>query len=270
MEKIVVLGGNELSGEITVSGMKNSVLPIIYATLLIKEDCIIENVPRVSDVYNSMEILRSMGATAEFIGSHTAFINTKNATNNIRAIDLVCKMRASSYLMGSMLSRFNEVVIPMPGGCNFGSRPIDLHLKGFKKLGAECTQIDNKIYINARKKLKCNKITLDKISVGATINMVLAAAMLQGTTVIENTAREPHVDDVICFLNQCGACITRCGTTIVCDGVNRLHGTRFYVSPDMIEALTYITLVGACKGKLQINNVNPHNLRNELLLFKKM
>ena len=184
MEKIVVNGGYPLLGSIKVSGMKNSVLPIIYASILVKDEVIIHNVPRVSDVYNSLEILKSMGAVAEFYDKNTVKINCKNATNVGIREDLIGKMRASSYLMGVMLSRFGEVDIPMPGGCNFGARPIDLHLKGFNVLGGECSEDDNRIRILSKKKLKSNKITLDKISVGATINMVLASALLEGTTQI--------------------------------------------------------------------------------------
>ena len=255
MEKIIINGGGSLNGEISVSGMKNSVLPIIYACLLVPHDCVIDNVPRVSDVFNSLEILRSMGAYADFCDEHTVLINTKNADVNIKRTDLICKMRASSYLMGAMLSRFGEAKIPFPGGCNFGARPLDVHFKGFEKLGAECTETQGNIEIFVRKKLKSKKISLDKISVGATINMVLAAAVLDGTTVIENCATEPHVDDVINFLNSCGTQIKRNGTTIICNGVKVLHGTCYSVFPDMIEALTYLASVGICKGNVLLKNI---------------
>ena len=270
MEKIIVNGGSSLSGEIRISGMKNSALPIIFACLLVHDECVIDNVPRVSDVFNSLEILRSMGATADFVDEHTVCINTQNATGDISASDLICKMRASSYLMGSMLSRFGKAKIPFPGGCNFGARPLDLHFKGFEDLGASCTVNEGIIEIFSRKRLKSKKISLDKISVGATINMVLATVMLEGLTVIENCAMEPHVDDVIFFLNGCGARIKRTGTTIFINGVNRLHGTKYAIYPDMIEALTYVAAVGICKGELFLKNVESAHLTYTLETLSKM
>lgn len=270
MEKILIQGGNRLNGAVAISGMKNSALPIIFSCLLIKGDCIITNVPQVTDVENALEILRSMGAVAKFCGKNTVLINTKDATSKVGAYDLICKMRASSYLMGTMLSRFGEVEIPMPGGCDFGTRPIDLHLKGFEKLGADCTVEDGKIKIKAPKKLKSSKITLDKISVGATINMVLASLFVDGSTIIQNCACEPHIDDLLGFLNKCGANIKRIGNTIVCLGVKWLYGTKYRIFPDMIEALTYICYVGICGGKIEILRVVPSHLLNELILFHKM
>ncbi len=270
MEKIVIYGKEKLEGCIKVSGMKNSALPIIFACLLIPEDCIIDNVPRVSDVFNALKILNSMGARAEFCGQHTVIINTKSVSQFINETSLICKMRASSYLMGAMLSRFGYVEIPMPGGCNFGVRPLDLHLKGFAELGAICEENDNKIKIFSNKKLKCNKIILDKISVGATINIVLASVFIDGVTIISNCAMEPHVDDLIAFLNKCGACIARHGNVIICKGVKRLYGTKYRIFPDMIEALTYITCVGICKGSIDIFGVNPQHLSGEIELFREM
>ena len=270
MEKIVIDGGSRLNGSVGISGMKNSALPIIFASILVEDDCVIDNVPRVSDVFNALEILRSMGAKAEFCDLHTVCINTKNIGLRLGAKDLVCKMRASSYLMGALLSRFGKVEIPMPGGCNFGARPLDLHFKGFEKMGAVCEENQGFIRIVSKKKLNCNKITLDKISVGATINMVLALAGSKGTSVIENCAMEPHVDDLICFLNNCGADIKRIGTSVICQGDNRLKGTRYRIYPDMIEALTYLTFAGICKGQVHINGVALQHLENEIRIFKKM
>ena len=270
MDKIAIVGENQLDGKITVSGMKNSALPVIFACLLVPSDCIIDNVPRVSDVYNSLEILRSMGAYADFCGEHTVLINTKNATDKVGATELVCKMRASSYLMGVMLSRFGNVEIPMPGGCNFGARPLDLHFKGFSEMGAICNIEEEKIQIHIEKKLKSKKIRLDKISVGATINMMLASVVAEGTTIIDNCACEPHIDDLICFLNRCGASIYRKDTTIVCNGVKELHGARYSIFPDMIEALTYIASIGICKGRLFLDSVIPEHLSYEIALFREM
>lgn len=268
MEKIVVEGGNRVEGKISISGMKNSALPIIFACLLIPHECIIENVPRVSDVYNALEILRSMGAIAYFCDKNTVLIDTKNANHIVKRQDLVCKMRASSYLMGAMLARFGEACIGMPGGCNFGARPLDLHFKGFEQLGAEFEEISDLISIKSVKKLKSAKITLDKISVGATINMVLASFMLDGDTVIENCAQEPHVDDLICFLNLCGANITRDGKNIRCFGGKKLYGTTYRIFPDMIEALTYATCVGICKGDVVLGNIYPQHLSYVIRLYE--
>lgn len=270
MEKILVEGGNRLNGEVSVCGMKNSALPIIFSCILIKGNCILDNIPRVSDVYNALEILRSMGAVAEFCDLHTVIINTDSLTNNIGSIHLVSKMRASSYLLGTMLSRFGSVTMPLPGGCNFGARPIDVHLKGFEKLGAVCECDGGEVLIKNEKKINSVKIVLDKISVGATINMVLACATRSGITVIENCAKEPHVDDLIAFLNKCGARILRQGGTIICHGVLSLFGTEYTVFPDMIEALTYATCVGICKGKIILRCVNPTHLECVLGIFAKM
>ena len=163
MERIIVEGGNRLSGEIDVSGMKNSALPIIFSCILIKGESILENIPRVSDVENALEILRSMGAVAEFCDLHTVVINTDGLTNNIGSFHLVSKMRASSYLLGTLLSRFGEVAMPMPGGCNFGTRPIDLHLKGFGAIGAICEQTAEGVTVKNDKKVKSAKYFVNNL-----------------------------------------------------------------------------------------------------------
>ncbi len=270
MEKLSIIGKQRLQGEINVSGMKNSALPIIFACLLIPEDCIIKNIPRVSDVENSLEILRSMGARAEFVDKNTVLINTKNAKNSIEKMELVSKMRASSYLMGTMLSRFGSVDISMPGGCNFGARPIDLHVKGFVKMGAIFTENNDKIQLKVNKSLNCSKITLDKISVGATINMVLASVLTDGETIIENVALEPHVDDLIRFLQLCGARIVRKGKRIIVNGTNKLHGIEYTILPDTIEALTYLTYLGITGGNLSLKGVCFEHLDCALEIFQAM
>ena len=270
MEKIIIHGNQRLEGQIRVNGMKNSALPILYSCILVSGDCIIDNVPRVSDVENTLAILRSMGARAEFCASHTVIVNTDNLIPQVSSPGLISSLRASSYLLGALLSRFGYVCIPFPGGCNFGSRPLDLHLKGFELLGATCEEKDGFITVKANKKLNCNKITLDKISVGATINMVLASVHIDGETVIENAAKEPHVDDLICFLNNCGAKIARKGNCIFSYGAKSLFGTEYKIFSDMIEALTYITAVGICKGEVEILYSDCPHIENELNLFRKM
>ena len=270
MNQLIIEGGSRLYGEINISGMKNSALPVIYACILIKENCILQNIPRVSDVENSIEILNNMGANAYFIDNNTLFINTSKIDENVSGYELISKMRASSYLMGAMLSRFHKVKLPMPGGCNFGTRPIDLHLDGFKKMGADICFDGTFVSIKAENGLKCCKITLDKISVGATINMIIASVLTKGTTIIENVAKEPHVDDLIQFLNDCGAKIVRVCNSIVIIGVEKLHGTTYRVFPDMIEALTYITFVGITKGELLLTGIEYDHLKTTCNYFKKM
>ena len=179
-------------------------------------------------------------------------------------------MRASYYLLGTLLSRFGEAQIPIPGGCNFGVRPIEQHLKGFEALGAKCIEDKEKISVIALNKLKNNKITLDKISVGATINMVLASVLVKGVTIIENSAIEPHVDDLINFLNRCGAKIIRYGRRIYIIGVEALHGVEYSIYPDMIESLTYMCFLGVCQGEIVLDNINLKHLTYELDIFKEM
>lgn len=270
MQKLIIEGRNSLFGRVNIGGMKNSALPVIYATILIKDECTLHNIPNVSDTVNSLKILREMGATAEFIEQNTVYINTKSLSSEIKCKDLVSKMRASSYLMGAMLARFGAVELPMPGGCNFGVRPIDLHLKGFESLGAQVSENNGEIKIEAKNGLKCEKITLDKISVGATINMVLASTLLNGVTVIENAAIEPHVDDLIAFLNKAGAKIMRYGRRIYIVGVSALHSVSYKIFPDMIEALTYVAFLGASGGKIELSNVNIEHLSYSLEIFEEM
>lgn len=270
MEKLLITGKHRMKGEINLSGMKNSALPIIFSCLLVSGDCVIHNIPVVSDVENSLEILRSMGARAEFVGRNTILINTDYASNHIGKMELVSKMRASSYLMGTTLARFGSVSIAFPGGCNFGVRPLDLHFKGFEDMGASFSVNKERIELKVNKRLKCSKITLDKISVGATINMVLASALTEGETIIKNVANEPHVDDLICFLNSCGAKILRNGNAVIVNGVKSLYGKEYTIMPDTIEGLTYLTYLGITGGEIILNNVNSVHLRCATEIFKNM
>ena len=270
MEKIIIQGKEKLYGSVKISGMKNSALPIIFATLLIKGESVIENIPIVSDTCNALSILSEMGADVKYEDLHTVRIKTENIDINMLNYGLVSKMRASSYLMGVFLSLFGRVRIPYPGGCNFGCRPIDEHLNGFSQMGALCKETDGFVEITTDKKLKSGKITLDKISVGATINMILASALTEGRTVIHNVAREPHVDDLISFLNKCGADIKRSGGAICVNGVKSLSGARYRIYPDMIEALTYISCVGASKGVIQLKDISVEHLWDTIPLFEYM
>ncbi len=270
MERLVINGGNKLNGQVKICGMKNSALPIIFATILVKEECVIGNIPLVSDVLGALDILKEMGASVSFIDTHTVSINTKKISEDIKGFGLISKMRASSYLMGAMLARFGKAYLPMPGGCNFGKRPIEQHLKGFTALGAECYENDGYVSLTTKSLLKSTKITLDKISVGATINIVLSSVFLDGITVIDNVAIEPHVDDLICFLNSAGAKIVRKNRRIYCEGVKRLHSVSHQIYPDMIEALTYITFLGVTGGEISLICVNCEHLSYLNSIFCKM
>ena len=270
MEKIFVQGKEKLYGSIRISGMKNSALPIIFSSLLIKGESIIENIPIVSDVHNALRILSDMGAEVKYENLHTVRIKTRNIDVSMLNFELVSKMRASSYLMGVLLALYGRVKIPYPGGCNFGCRPIDEHLKGFSQMGAKCKEEKGFVEITTDKKLKSGKITLDKISVGATINMVLASVFTEGKTVIQNVAREPHIDDLICFLNKCGADIRRSKGTICVTGVPVLKGVRHRIFPDMIEALTYISCVGAARGCVELTELSIEHLRDVIPIFEYM
>ena len=270
MEKIIVQGKEKLYGSVKIGGMKNSALPVIFATLLVKGESIIENIPIVSDVSNALNILMGMGASVKYENLHTVRIKTEGVDPSRLNCELISKMRASSYLMGTFLSLNGGIKIPYPGGCNFGCRPIDEHLNGFSQMGAVCLENEGLVEITTDKKLKSGKITLDKISVGATINMILASVFTEGKTVIYNVAREPHVDDVICFLNKCGANIKRCGAEIHVIGVSSLHGIRYRIYPDMIEALTYISCVGAAGGVIELKDVCVEHLSDTVPLFEHM
>lgn len=261
MEKIVVNGGKKLFGDVYISGMKNAALPIIFATILTADKCIIENVPRVSDITMSFEILREMGASVNYLDETTVEIDTYALVGGNSPYNIVQRMRGSTYLLGAELARFKKSRVAYPGGCNFGTRPIDMHIKGFRTLGATVTDDDEYVYADAPNGLVGSSIYFDKVSVGATVNLMLAATLAEGLTVIENAAREPHIVDLANFLNTCGANIKGAGTGIIkIVGVEKLHGCTYDIIPDMIEAGTYMTAVAAAGGELNIRNVIPKHL----------
>lgn len=261
MEKIIIKGGNQLRGDVYISGMKNAALPIIFATVLTADKCIIENVPNVSDITMSFDILRAMGARIDHIDETTVQIDTTELVGGSSPYDLVSRMRGSTYLLGAELARFGHAKVGFPGGCNFGSRPIDMHIKGFEALGATVLQDNEYVYANAEGGLLGSSIYFDIISVGATVNIMLAATLAEGTTVIENAAREPHIVDLANFLNTCGADIKGAGTGIIkINGVKKLHGCTYDIIPDMIEAGTYMTAVAATGGEVNIRNIIPKHL----------
>lgn len=255
MDKLIITGGTPLKGEVTISGAKNAAIAILPATLLINGTCTIENVPNISDVKISCKILEELGAKIDWINDNTLTIDTTNITSTHAPLDLTRKFRASYYLIGSLLSRFKNVEVGLPGGCNLGPRPIDQHIKGFEALGAKVDVSQGKIQAKA-KKLIGNSIYLDVVSVGATINVMLSAVLAEGTTTIDNAAKEPHVVDVANFLNTMGADIRGAGTDIIkINGVKALHGNATYsVVPDQIEAGTFMLAAVASKGDITIKN----------------
>ncbi len=263
MEKIVINGGRPLCGSVEVSGMKNAALPIIFGCLLTNDICVIENVPVINDVALSLEILSAMGLGVRMINKTTVEIDARHAVPGSAPADLVRKMRASYYLLGAELGRFGRAYVCYPGGCDFGVRPIDQHIKGFEALGAKVTVESGYIEAVTDGGLKADEIYFDVVTVGGTVNVMLAAVRAEGTTVIENAAREPHVVDLANFLNSCGAQITGAGTdTIKIKGVERLHGCSYAIIPDMIEAGTYMIAAAATGGRMEITNVIPKHLES--------
>lgn len=265
MEKFIICGGEPLNGDVAISGMKNSALPILFGTILANGVCIIDNLPDISDVKDSLAILESVGASIRFIGTNTVVIDTTQVTPQSPPLELVGKIRASYYLLGAMLGRFNQAQVGQPGGCNFGNiRPIDQHLRSFTMLGAKVSFESNAtITLNAPDGLKGTSIYFDMASVGATINIMYAAAFAEGVTVIENAAREPHIVDTACFLNACGANIMGAGTTTIrIKGVKKLKGCNYSIAPDMIEAGTYMIAGAITKGKVRVTNIIPKHMES--------
>ena len=270
MEKYTVKGGKPLKGCIEISGAKNAAVAIIPAVILAEGPCVLENLPNISDVSVMINILHEMGAQIENIDKHTIKIDATKITTSIVPYELSKKMRASYYFLGSLLGRFNKASVSMPGGCDFGTRPINQHLKGFQTLGAdytlECGMIDVKC-----EKLVGGQIFFDVVTVGATMNVMLAAVKGQGLTIIENAAKEPHIVDLANFLNSMGADIMGAGTdTIKIRGVEHLHGTTYSIIPDQIEAGTYMVAAVATKGDLLIKNVIPKHLESIISNLEKI
>ena len=261
MEKLVINGPTPLKGEVNISGAKNSAVAILPATLLIDGVCTINNVPNIVDVKLSCEILEGLGSKIKWIDKNSLEIDNRNIINTIAPIDLTRKFRASYYLIGSMLGRKKEIEVGLPGGCNLGARPIDQHIKGFEALGAEVEIIGGNVKACA-KKLTGTNIYLDIVSVGATINVMLASVLAEGTTIIDNAAKEPHIVDIANFLNTMGADIRGAGTdTIKVNGVKSLKGGQTYsVVPDQIEAGTFMLAAIATKGDVTIKNCIAEHL----------
>lgn len=262
MEKLVIRGGKPLYGDVNISGMKNSALPVLFGTIAANDICIIGNVPDVSDISLALDTLRSIGAKVRFTSTDTVMIDTRDVKLKSPPLEYVSKMRASTYLIGAMLGRFGAAQVGYPGGCDFGTRPINQHLKGFELLGAKIAYgADANINAVAPDGLKGTLIYFDIASVGSTINVMLAAVFAEGTTVIENAAREPHIVDTASFLNACGADISGAGTSMIrIRGVKSLHGCTYELAPDMIEAGTYMAAVAAAGGSVTIRRIIPKHM----------
>lgn len=259
MEHFVINGGKALHGTVNISGAKNAALAIIPAALLAKGVSTIENLPDIEDIANLINIVKNLGAVCEF-KNNTLTIDATHINQQRAVYEAVKKIRASYYLLGALLSRFKVAEVAMPGGCNFGQRPIDLHIKGFEKLGAEVKQEGGMIHLTADR-LIGDTVYLDLVSVGATINVMLAATLAEGTTVIKNAAREPHVVDTANYLNMMGANVKGAGTdTIRITGVVELKGVNYTIIPDQIEAGTFMIAGAITGGSVRVQNIIPKHM----------
>ena len=263
MDKYVIKGGTMLHGEVEISGAKNAAVAIIPAALMVNGVCRIENIPQISDTDMLLTILTHLGARVNYINRTTIEIDCTGVSFQDAPFDLTRKIRASYYLIGAMLGRFGTAKTTMPGGCNFGVRPIEQHIKGMTALGAKVDVKNGFVYADATEggRLRGARIYLDKVSVGATMNIILAATLASGRTIIENAAREPHIVDLANFLNSMGADIRGAGTdTVKINGVEKLHGGSYSIIPDQIEAGTYMVAAAATGGEVLIKNVIPKHL----------
>ena len=263
MNKYQIRGGNRLHGTIQISGAKNAAVAILPAALLVDGVCRIENIPQISDVTLILQILRELGAEVRLVNATTVEVDCSHIRNRQVPYELGRKIRASYYLLGALLGRFGWAEVPLPGGCDLGGRPIDQHIKGFVAMGAEVEVRGGLVYAQVPQggRLRGGSVYLDVVSVGATMNIMLAAALAEGMTVIENAAKEPHIVDLANFLNSMGANIMGAGTDVIkIRGVGRLRGGSYSIIPDQIEAGTYMAAVAAAGGEVVIQNVIPKHL----------
>ena len=260
MEQYVIKGGNPLNGEVEIGGAKNAALAILAAAIMTDETVTIENLPNVRDINVLLQAIEEIGARVERVNAHKVKINGSFIQNVSVDNEFIRRIRASYYLLGALLGKYKKAEVALPGGCDIGSRPIDLHIKGFRAMGAN-VDIAHGLVVAEAERLLGTHIYLDKVSVGATINIMMAAAMADGKTVIENAAKEPHVVDVANFLNSMGANIRGAGTDVIrIVGVEKLHKTEYSVIPDQIEAGTFMFAVGAAGGDVLVKNVIPKHL----------
>jgi len=270
MEYISIKGGNRLEGEVYISGAKNAAVAIIPAAIAANDICIIENLPDIADVQALTTAMTQIGAVCTFRDEHTLEIDSRNITNYCATYESVRKIRASYYLLGVLLGRFGQAEVPMPGGCNFGVRPIDQHIKGLTALGAEIS-IEHGIIKARADKLVGTNIYLDVVSVGATINIMLAAVYAEGVTIIENAAKEPHIVDTANFLNILGAEIKGAGTDIIkITGVKKLHGGTYTIIPDQIESGTYMIAAAVTGGDVFVRNIIPKHMESIISKLTEM
>jgi UDP-N-acetylglucosamine 1-carboxyvinyltransferase len=262
MEQYVIKGGNPLVGEVEIGGAKNAALAILAASIMSDETVKIENLPDVCDTNVLIQAMESIGVIVTRIDRHTVKINGSQINTLVIEDDYIKKIRASYYLLGALLGKYKKAEVPLPGGCNIGIRAIDQHIKGFRALGAT-VKIEHGFIITEAENLRGNHIYLDKVSVGATINVMMAASMAEGLTTIENAAKEPHVVDLANFLNSMGANIKGAGTDVIrIKGVEKLHKTEYAIIPDQIEAGTFMVAAAATKGDITIKNVIPKHLES--------
>lgn len=261
MKQYIIKGGKPLVGEVTIGGAKNAALGIIAGAIMADEAVLIENLPNVNDVNVLLDAIEGIGAVVERIDAHTVKINGSTITSKYVDYEYIKKIRGSYYLLGSLLGKYNEAQVALPGGCNIGSRPIDQHKKGFEALGATVKIEQGGIISAHTEELTGNHIYLDVVSVGATINIMLASSRAKGKTIIENAAKEPHIVDVANFLNSMGANIKGAGTDVIrVKGVEKFHGSEYSIIPDQIEAGTFMLAAAATKGDVLIKNVIPKHL----------
>ena len=262
MEQYAIKGGNPLVGEVEIGGAKNAALAILAAAAMTEETVVIENVPDLRDTAAMLEAMESIGIRIEKLDRHTVKINAGMIESLVVEDDSIKKIRASYYFLGALLGKFKKAEVALPGGCNIGLRPIDQHIKGFRALGAD-VRIERGLVITEADRLVGSHIYLDVVTVGATINIMMAAAMAEGQTIIENAAKEPHVVDVANFLNSMGASIKGAGTDVIrIKGVKALHGTEYAIIPDQIEAGTFMFAAAVTRGDVTVKNVIPKHLES--------
>lgn len=262
MEQYAIKGGNPLVGEVEIGGAKNAALAILAAAIMTDETVLIENVPDVRDTNVLMQAMESIGVVINRIDRHTVKINASQIHDLVIEDDYIKKIRASYYLLGALLGKYKKAEVALPGGCNIGLRPIDQHIKGFRALGAD-VRIEHGLIITEAEKLLGNHVYMDVVTVGATMNVMMAAVMAEGQTVIENAAKEPHVVDLANFLNSMGANIKGAGTDVIrIKGVSKLHGTEYGIIPDQIEAGTFMFAAAVTKGDVTVKNVIPKHLES--------
>jgi len=271
LEKLVIHGGIPLRGKVQIGGAKNAAVAVLPATIMAEGPCTIQNVPDISDVHILLEIMESMGVEVRMTGKHEYYLDGRGLVSSVIEHEEARRMRASYYFLGAMLSRFGKAAVALPGGCNLGARPIDQHLKAFTALGCNCEVEHGMVYCDAGSGMKGAQIIFDIVSVGATINAMLAACKAEGRTILQNVAKEPHVVDVANILNMMGADIRGAGTDVIkINGVKHLRGVEYPIIPDQIEAGTFIAAAVATGGDVEIDNITPKHLETIVSRIREM